>query len=177
MISLAGTKALGFPSEASCLGCAWRKQQSDLLCVDGMDGSWDERQRRGAAICSRARMQGLHVWVASKRSWWPLTFPSSLCFRSRRFLPALTDSSTLHASPSLGWLERAILKSQRRRQGRVRGNWVSGRDGTAGMEKEAQGASWLNIELGEAGWAVASEALVYLVPRLNSIYSLSQIST
>jgi hypothetical protein len=27
------------------------------------------------------------------------------------------------------------------------------------MDKEAQGALWLNIELGEAGWTVASDAL------------------
>jgi hypothetical protein len=120
-------------------GMLMEKQPSDLLCVDGMDGSWDERQRRGRCNALVRECRGFHVWVDSK-NWWPLPFPSeagpfgtSLCFR--RFLPALTD--TIHAR-SL-WVVREgrsrVPPSRAKQGGGEGGQGWNGRDGQRGARR------------------------------------------
>jgi hypothetical protein len=72
MIPLGGTDALGVLGQV-----AWdaHGETTKRSTVRQWDGWMMGRTPAARALqCSRARMQGLHVWVDSK-NWWPLPLP------------------------------------------------------------------------------------------------------
>lgn len=131
LISLGGTEALGVPEQVSWDAPGGKTKRCTVGSMGWMDHGTNAS---GAALqCSRARMQGLHVWVDSE-SWWPLPFPSEgglLEFLSAfaNFSQHSQISSRLALS---GLFERIVLKSHHQGQG---SQGLNGRDGQRGARR------------------------------------------